>query len=209
MVWVSGCAADSSAGPKNPSASDSPAPLVTGKSIEDHVGEASQDIGSMPINMVASADGRFALTTDIGAREAVWSIRTSDGKGVGHVEFPNVHPSFQKDTNGLYYGLAVAADNTVYAAQGHHDAIAVLKLASDGSLTKTGSIATKAGDFPSGLALDGRGMLYVANNDPVGASPTFDAPASVAIYQLNDGKEIGRFRFTDTIAGTSNFPLSV
>src|SRR5258708_10883317 len=172
MVWVSGCAADSSAGPKNPSASDSPAPLVTGKSIEDHVGEASQDIGSMPINMVASADGRFALTTDIGAREAVWSIRTSDGKGVGHVEFPNVHPNFQKDTNGLYYGIAVAPDNTVYAAQGHHDAIAVLKLASNGSLTTTASIASKVGDFPSALTPALLRPLYVANNDPTPSSPS-------------------------------------
>ena len=184
-------------------------PLVTGRSLADHLAEATADVGSLPINMIPSPDGRFALTTDAGFREAICSVRAADGVGVGRVEFPNSGGKRNKDTNGLYYGLVAGPDNTIYAAQGNHDAIAVLKLASDGSLSGTGVIATKPGDFPSGLALDGRGLLYVANNDPTAANQPFGGPASVVVYATSSGKEVGRFRFTDTIAGTSNFPLSV
>lgn len=181
-------------------------PLVTGRSLADHLAEASTDVGSLPVNMIQSADGRFALTTDAGFREAVCAIRTADGVGVGRLEFPNGGKA-KKGTNGLYYGLAAGPEGTIYAAQGNHDAIAVLKLAADGGLTEAGSLATKAGDFPSGLALDGRGFLYVANNDPTGQP--FGAPASVAIYRTATGDEVGRYRFTDTVANTSNFPLAI
>ncbi len=184
-------------------------PLVTGRMLADHLAETTTEVGSLPIHMLQSPDGQYALTTDAGFREAICAIRTIDGVGTGRVEFPNPGTKAQKGTNGLYYGLAVGADNTVYAAQGHHDAIAMLKLGADGSLTQTGEIAARAGDFPSGLALDGRGYLYVANNDPVAAGATFGVPGNVAIYELATAKEVGRFTFSDTIAGTSNFPLAV
>jgi YVTN family beta-propeller protein len=180
-------------------------PLVTGRFLADRLAEATQNVGSLPINMIPALDGRYALTTDAGYIQAACAVRTSDGVGSGRVDFPN--GKGEKQSNGLYYGLAVSG-NTVYAAQGHHDAIAILRLGDDGSLTREGGIATKAGDFPAGLALDGRGLLYVTNNDPVGATPTAREPASVAIYDVGTQKEIGRFRFSDTVFGTSNFPLS-
>ena len=184
-------------------------PLVTGRLLADHLAETTTEVGSLPIHMIQSADRRFALTTDAGYREAICAIRTADGTATGRVEFPNVKLLGQKGTNGLYYGLAIGVDNTVYASQGNYDAIAILKLADDGSLTKAGSIATKAGDFPSGLALDSRGFLYVANNDPDAKSAVFGAPGSVSIYETGGGKEVGRFTFADTIANTSNFPLAI
>ena len=116
--------------------------------------------------MVASADGQFAIVTDIGFRQSLWSIRTSDGKGVSHVDFQSGEEKRFK-ANGLYYGLAIAPDGTVYAAQGNKDAIAVLSLGSDGTLEMKRSIATRKADFPAGLALDRRGLLYVTNNDPI------------------------------------------
>src|SRR5262245_47664876 len=70
---------------------DSP-PLITGKAISPRI-ESSHDIGSMPLNVVMSPDGRYVVATDIGNRQAVWSIRTADGKGVSHVEFPNKRDS--------------------------------------------------------------------------------------------------------------------
>ena len=183
-------------------------PLVTGKTLEDRFADAVQDVGSLPINMVATPDGQFALTTDAGSREAVWAIRIQDGKGTGSVAF-NGGGAARRKTNGLYYGLAVGPDNTVYAAQGHRASIAILQLNKDGSLTSKGAITGQPSDFPAGLALDDRGLLYVANNDPANETVPFENPASVAIFDTKSGKEVGRFKFDNTFAGTSNFPLSV
>jgi hypothetical protein len=54
---------------------------VTGKSIGASL-NATQDVGSMPINLALSPDGRYIVTTDAGYYESLWSIRTSDGRGV-------------------------------------------------------------------------------------------------------------------------------
>ena len=88
----------------------------------------------MPMNIALSPDGRFIVTTDTGYYESLWSIRTSDGKGVSHIDYSNRPSAIGAETNppttrrvdesnGLYFGLAIAPDNTVYAAQGAHDTI--------------------------------------------------------------------------------------
>ena len=59
----------------------------------------------------------------------------------------------------------------MFAAQGAHDSIAVLALDAQGKLIKTGEIKTKLRDFPAGLALDGRGLLFVVNNTSAGENP--------------------------------------
>jgi YVTN family beta-propeller protein len=175
--------------------------------------------------MIASADRQFAIVTDIGFRQSLWSIRTSDGKGVSHVEFS---PKKDDKANGLYYGLAIAPEGTVYAAQGNKDAIAVLSLGSDGILAMKRSIPTRKADFPAGLALDERGLLYVTNNDPIlpiaklpATHPTFTPEAahetvaaiglnaSVVIYDARAGTEVGRVELVGAVPGTSVFPLAV
>lgn len=177
-------------------------PLVTGKRITLPPLGVQQNVGSLPMNLLLSPDGRYAVSSDMGLRQSLWSIRTSDGVGVSHVDFPN-NPGPNATTNGLYYGLAFAPDGTLYAAQGNNDTILILKISSGGALTTIGQITTKKGDFPSGLALDGRGYLYVANNDP----STFAVPSSVAIYNLVTKTEVGRFSFNSN--GTPNFPYAV
>ena len=111
-------------------------PLVTGKKIPPSLA-AKQAVGNLPMNLILSPDGRFAITSDMGNREALWSLRAEDGMGVSHVDFFNkesdskfgpLHPGGEdaesvKDegtlvSNGLYYGLAFGRDNTLYAAQG-------------------------------------------------------------------------------------------
>ena len=64
-------------------------PLTTGKELQQSRIEHSQDIGSFPVNMIVSPDGQFAITTDIGYRQAIWAIRFSDGTGHGQITFPN------------------------------------------------------------------------------------------------------------------------
>ncbi|MFI5381149.1 MAG: hypothetical protein ACHRHE_17770, partial [Tepidisphaerales bacterium] len=97
-LCLAGCAGSRAGDPDADDLQLSQPPLVTGKSIEDHFADATQDVGSLPINLVTSPDGRFAISTDAGYREAVWAIRMSDGKGTGHVSFPNSVASRQRKT---------------------------------------------------------------------------------------------------------------
>lgn len=181
-------------------------PLVTGRAIEPQA-VATQDVGSLPINLIASPDGKFVVSTDQGYRESLWSIRTLDGTGVSHLEFPR---SLRNGTNGLYYGLAFGPDGTLYAAQGANDTLLKISMDAEGKLVQTGAIKTRKGDFPSGLAVDAKGRLYVANNDNRSAGGRqYQLPTSVAIYDVAEGKEIGRFAFADSFGGTPNFPLAV
>ena len=183
-----------------------PIPLVTGHTIDPRLA-TTQNVGSIPFNMILSPDGKYAITTDQGYRQMLCSIRTSDGVGVSSLEYPRLPLDEQ---NGLYYGLAMTPDGTLYAAQGADDAISVLRLDRDGKLSRQRSIPTRPGDFPSGLALDDHGRLYVANNDPTSAQTTaFETPGSVAIYDAATGKELGRFEFTNSFGSTPNFPLAL
>jgi DNA-binding beta-propeller fold protein YncE len=185
--------------------------LVTGKSINPTT-LASQDVGSLPVNLIASVDGRYAISTDAGYRQSLWSIRIADGMGVSSVPFPHKRTktaTTQEKSRGLYYGLAAAPDGTIYAAQGAHDTIAVLSLDAEGQLKRgERTITAKKSDFPAGLALDGQGRLYVANNDPVAFPPVIH-PSSVAVYEAATGKELGRYAFADSFGGTPNFPLAI
>jgi YVTN family beta-propeller protein len=200
---LAGCSPDSR------KASEANPQLPTGKWINP-APLASQNVGSLPINLILSADGQYAISTDEGYRQSLWSTRISDGVGVSRIGFPRKTgktATTQEKTNGLYYGLA-AGDGVIYAAQGGHDAIAVMSIDPAGLLYRERSIATKAGDFPAGLALDANNRLYVANNDPAAAPPEIK-PSSVAVYDAKAGKEIGRHLFADSFGGTPNFPLAI
>src|SRR5262249_10925676 len=92
--------------------------------------------------------------------------------------------------------------------EGANDSVAVLSLATDGSLTPKSRIKAQHDDFPAGVALDEQGHLYVANQHLGGKNP-FAAAGSVAIYDIKKETEIGRFAFTDSYSGTTNFPLAI
>ena len=179
--------------------------LITGRHISPSA-EETQNVGSHPANMIAVLDGKFAISTDAGYRQALWSIRTSDGKGVSSVSFAGRRGTLDR-SNGLYYGLAATPEGKVYAAQGNHDSIAVFQVEPDGKLTATQTINTRKSDFPAGLALDSKGFVYVANNDPQPAG--VPVPGSMAIYDPATEREVGRYRFTDSFGGTPNFPLGI
>jgi YVTN family beta-propeller protein len=220
-------------------------PLATGKELQEGPILHSQNVGSFPVNMIVSPDGQFAVTSDIGFRQAIWAVRLSDGAASGQIRFPNEWAAreamlrFGKNdassegavdkktyesaspelidsqpglrslkSYGLYYGLAIAADRTIYAAQGANDTIAVLSLADDGSLTPKSRIKAQPKDFPAGVCLDDRGHLYVTNQH-AGAKNPFTASGSVAIYDTSNGNEIGRYTFADSFFGTTNYPLAI
>jgi YVTN family beta-propeller protein len=190
-------------------AADDPTRLVTGRHIAPEA-VTSQDVGSLPVNLILSPDGQYAISTDQGFAQALHSIRLADGKSVSSLRFQNRRgqQSGQMRTVGLYYGLAASPNNEVFAAQGAHDAIAVMTIDGQGQLERIRTIQCKADDFPSGLALDQAGRLYVANNDPE-AQPPVIKPSSVAVFDSKDGKELGRYAFADSFGGTPNFPLAL
>jgi len=204
-----------------------PQPLSTGRFITPAT-QSSWDVGNLPMNLVLTPDGRYALAVDMGYREALWSIRVSDGQGVSHIDFNYRAPKKKKVAEtepsgeaaeaitppgsaksiGLYYGLVITADGTAYAAQGDHDSIAILNVGGDGALALRGSIKTRINDFPAGIAIDRRGLLYVANNAAGGDDP-FKMSGSIAIYDPLKKKEIGRCVLSTEYGGTSNFPYGI
>jgi YVTN family beta-propeller protein len=180
--------------------------LITGKSIFWPPLGTQLNVGSLPMNMVLSPDGKYVLVSDMGFEEALTSINAKTGGFVSNIDYPNCNYCSFQNSNGLYYGIAFGSNGIVYAAQGATNTIDVLNLASDGILADLGPItATQSTDFPSGLATDTRGNLYVVNNDP----STFAVPASVAIYSQATQKEVGRYSFTSSFFGTPNYPLAI
>ena len=210
-------------------------PLPTGKFITPPPAP-EYGVGDMPLDLAVSPDGKYAIVSDIGYRQSLWSVSTDDGKTIDHYDYStpqrsaegeNPMPGAPAETsngngnfrgrrgggnrsNGLYYGLAIAADGTVYAAQGAHNSVAVFSLGDDGKLKANGQIRGKSGDFPAGIALDKNGRLFVADN---GASSTgndpYKTPGSVAIYDVSSRKELGRYTFSSSFGGTSNFPFGI
>ena len=167
------------------------------------------EIGSLPMNIILSPDGNYAITSDMGFNQYLTSVDTTSGATVSQVTF-GLQPNDSYSPYGLYYGLAFAPGRNpdgsynLYAAQGQNQSIAVLNLSSTGILTLTGSIPTNSTDFPSGLATDNNGNIYVANND----SDTFAVSSSVAIYNPA-GTQLGRYTFSASYGGTPNFPLAI
>ena len=65
--------------------------LPTGKRISP-VG-AQIEVGSFPVNMVASLDGKYLFVSDAGYREYLTSIRVFDGKVISSINMAKVETS--------------------------------------------------------------------------------------------------------------------
>ena len=192
--------------------------LVTGKKITLPPVGSVQNVGSLPMNLIATPDSRYVISTDMGFRQSLVSLRASDGVAVSRLDFPGgegiPNPTGAPAANGLYYGLAVQTNgdgtSTLYAAQGQLGKIAVVRVGADGSLTQTGAFPDTplSTDFTAGIALFTRNSvtyLAAAENDP----DTFLTPCSLAIFNTATGAEVGRYKFVNSGFGTPNFPLAV
>jgi YVTN family beta-propeller protein len=199
--------------------------LVTGKKITLPPVGSVQSVGSLPMNLIATPDGKYVISTDMGFRQSLVSLRATNGMAVSRLNFPGgegvPNQVAAAGSNGLYYGLAIQANkdgtSTLYAAQGQPGKIAVVHVGVDGSLTQTGAFPNTplSKDFTAGIALFTRnGVTYLAaaENDP----NTFLTPCSLAIFNTATGAEVGRFQFVNPGFASAdprfyapNFPLAV
>ena len=179
--------------------------LPTGKSLNYPFLGTQLNVGSLPMNILLSPDGKYALISDMGFDQSLTAINASTGGFASNIDYPNCNYCPFQTTNGLYYGLAFGNNGLLYAAMGGNNTIDVLSL-TNGILADLGTFqATQLTDFPAGLATDSRGYLYVVNNDP----STFAVPGSVAIYSQSTQTEVGRYSFTGSWYGTPNYPLAI
>jgi len=210
-----------------PVAAQNPNPLVTGKKITLPPLGTQTNVGSLPMNMILTPDGKYAVTTDMGFRQSLHAVSTVSGKDVSApLVFGKDNGDGSYGPPGLYYGLAARANgdgtSTVYAAEGASNAVAVVNVSATGALTLGGTIALKAGDFAAGVALDARGYLYVAVNEtyPAGAVANITTPASLVVVNTGTGAAVGRYSFVEPVGllnvpgqtipfSPTNFPLAV
>jgi len=216
IVFSSGCSLFSTA-PSGQSISSSGAAsvLVNGRAITP-AGTTTAAVGSMPLNIAISPDGKYAVTTSSGMNSYLCSLRVSDGSVVDSISYATF--DVNSPNNGLFYGLVFdpTPNNntyTLYAAQGAFGAVAVLTLGSDGSLTQARTIPAspklyEPDDQPAGLAL-ANGNLYITNFTSVDLTSSFPPASTLSIYKT-DGTYRGRYTFMDAAnTNTPCFPLAV
>ena len=223
-----------------------PNPLVTGKRITLPPLGTQTNVGSLPMNMVLTPDGKYAISTDMGFRQGLVCVSTvtgataqpitapapinPDGSPAGLptsksiIQFGPAGAGGVYGPPGLYYGLAIQSNgdgtSTLYASEGASNAIAVVTVGADGSLTLKQTFPLKAGDFSAGVALDGRGNLFVAVNEtfPAGAIANLTTPGSLLVLDAASGAIKSRYSFIlpfslladgKTPFSPTNFPLAV
>ncbi len=208
-VFFVGCGSQSS----SQSASST---LVNGRQITP-AGMTSGSIGNMPLNIVLSPDGRYAVTTSSCVHANLSAIRVSDGAVVSSLTFQAAEPSVPN--GGLFYGLAF--DPTphndkyiLYAAQGAYGTVATVTLAKDGTLAQTGTIPAKPVpympvDQPAGIAF-ANGTIFMANYFSVDLKAAVQPASTLSMYRASDGARLGSYTFMDEAkTNTPSFPYAV
>lgn len=190
--------------------------LVNGRQITP-AGSTSGSIGNMPLNVVLSPDGKYAITTSSCLDAQLSTLRVSDGAIVDSLKFPTADPAIPN--GGLFYGLAFDPKQqngkfVLYAAQGAYGAVAVVTLGSDGTLSKVGSVPAQPApympvDQPAGIAL-ANGNIFMANYWSVDLKATYQPASTLSIYQASDGARLGSYTFTDPKnTNTPSFPYAL
>ena len=195
--------------------------LVNGRRITP-AGTTSGQVGIMPLNIVLSPDGKYAITTSSCLNALLSTLRVSDGAVVSSLAFPADNPNIPN--GGLFYGLVfdpTPQNNTytLYAAQGAYGTVAVLTLAADGTLTLTGTIPGKPSpisiasymplDQPAGIAF-ANGNIFMANYFSINLLANYEPASTLSMYRASDGFRFGKYTFNDAAnTNTPSFPYAV
>ena len=193
--------------------------LVNGRQITP-AGTTSSPVGDMPLNIVLSPDGRYAITTSSCLNVSLSTLRVSDGAVISSLAFPGDDPSIPNA--GLFYGLVFDPTPhngayTLYAAQGAYGTVAVLRLSGDGTLTQPGTTIpatlpiypSPPADQPAGIAL-ANGTIFMANYFSVELGAPFQPASTLSMYRISDGTRLGYYTFNDEAnTNTPSFPCAV
>ena len=164
------------------------------------------EVGSYPINMVTSPDGKFVVVTTIAYREFLAVLDAKTGAVVSTLSFNG--PGKKGSKEGLYYGLAFRpGTQDVYFSRGAQDIISKATLSADGKLSPAEDVIQypkEAGKLlpfhPAGIGFNADGSkLIVANNQ---TSHQEDYQGSVSIWDVATKTEEARIP-------TSGFPFGV
>ncbi len=157
------------------------------------------DVGSYPVNLALSPDGKFIVATNSGYRQQLSVLDASNGHLVSKLDFNKVTGHKQ----ALYFGIAFGPDGLLYASRGVEDKVSAFRLTPEGQLEPTTDISDPSPDkdkpnFLGGIAF-GRSGLFVAHNE---SYPGGDGNSAVAEIDV----ATRRVKKTFTVGG---FPLGV
>ena len=113
-----------------------------------HVDFLTRREGSRGNQKSAAMKSEAAKSTDEKKTEPIADSAKSGANRSTAKPLPKQPPPARSASNGLYYGLAFASDNILYAAQGGHDSIAVLSLSDSGELKLIDFITDQTQGFP-------------------------------------------------------------
>lgn len=178
--------------PRRADAAQPQVPLVTGKFISP-VGQ-HLPVGSFPVNLRATPDGRFIVVTNSGYRQRLTVIDAASGEKASEIALDSVQSGKRQ---GLYYGLAfgpAANGYLLYASRGAEDRVAVYAIDRSGRIAPTGqflSDPSKASDprltnLIAGIALTEYGGKLLATNNNTG--PHTEMAGWLSVIDVATGK---------------------
>lgn len=190
--------------------------LVNGRQITP-AGDITESVGNMPLNVVISPDGKYAVSSSSCLNAKLCVLRVSDGAVVDSLKFPADDPRIPN--GGLFYGLAFDptprdGKYTLYASEGAFGAVAAVEVDRDGRLRKLGRIPRRPkpympADQPAGIAL-ANGTLFMANYFSVDLTATTQPASTLSLYRASDGTRLGSYTFMDAAqTNTPSFPYAV
>lgn len=189
---------------------------TTSPSVPNSVGRSLSpvgdqvEVGSFPINIAKSSDGRFLAVTNVGFREQISILDATSGKLLSTIPF-NQPQTKGRGKESLYIGLAFGPskdkESTLFASRGPEDKISILHVSAEGIVTDSGQAlenaapaSSKAPLFVAGLALNADGsMIYIANNN---TSLETGMRGSLSVIDVATGKR-------RSIVPVGGFPLAV
>lgn len=175
--------------------------LPTGKTITPIGTHAS--VGSYPVNMATTPDGKYAVVTTVGFRQFLSVLDVKTGRVVSQLDF---NGRADRNHKNLYYGLAMAPDRTLYVSNGATDLVGRFRVEQDGRLTDLNNpVKIEAPKerglpmHPAGLAVNSdASWLFVVNNQTNDKS---DWKGSFSVVDTKSGKELSR-------VPTAGFPFA-
>jgi YVTN family beta-propeller protein len=173
-------------------------PLVTGKSFSPR--GTQTEVGSFPLNLAVSPDGKWVAVTDVGFRQYLTILDAETGLEAGKVAFNA--PATRGAREGLYYG-ACWSGNRLYVAQGAMDQVSVFEVAADGTPTLAKVIKNPGPENPgnlphhiAGLAMSEDGKTLFAVNNQSHAYNEFHGSVSALDVETGSARwktQVGAF----------------